>query len=94
MNQRADRLVPGWNGRYFEDFTEGDVYRHCMGAKLCIHPTQIQCVNDVFNYDEHELDWARRVAAADGDAAVRVDGEMVDRPRLQVACHILSASTS
>jgi hypothetical protein len=81
MNQRADRLVPGWNGPYFEDFIEGDVYRHCMGAKLCIHPTQIACGNDVFNCDEHGLDWAGRVVAAAGaDAAVRIDGEMVDRP--------------
>jgi len=34
MTQQSDRLVPGWNGRYFEDFTEGDVYRHPLGRTI------------------------------------------------------------
>jgi itaconyl-CoA hydratase len=34
MAQQSDRLVPGWNGRYFEDFTEGDVYRHPLGRTI------------------------------------------------------------
>ncbi|HEY3872616.1 MAG TPA: MaoC family dehydratase [Actinocrinis sp.] len=29
-----ERLVPGWNGRYFEDFTVGDVYRHPLGRTI------------------------------------------------------------
>lgn len=27
-------LVPGWNGRYFEDFSEGDIYRHPLGRTV------------------------------------------------------------
>jgi itaconyl-CoA hydratase len=34
MTQQSDRLVPGWNGRYFEDFTEGAVYRHPLGRTI------------------------------------------------------------
>ena len=34
MTEQSDRLVPGWNGRYFEDFTEGDVYRHPLGRTI------------------------------------------------------------
>ncbi len=26
--------VPGWTGRYFEDFTVGDVYRHPLGRTI------------------------------------------------------------
>lgn len=27
-------VVPGWDGRYFEDFTVGDVYRHAYGRTV------------------------------------------------------------
>jgi itaconyl-CoA hydratase len=29
-----ERLVPGWEGRYFEDFAIGDVYRHPLGRTI------------------------------------------------------------
>ena len=54
-----------------------------FGAKLCIHPTQVQAVNDAFSPGADELAWARRVGDAmrdAGGAAVAVDGKMVDRP--------------
>ena len=28
------RVVPGWDGRYFEDFTVGDIYRHPFGRTI------------------------------------------------------------
>ncbi|HEX4249254.1 MAG TPA: MaoC family dehydratase [Pseudonocardia sp.] len=34
MNERDTRVVPGWDGRYFEDFTVGDVYRHPLGRTV------------------------------------------------------------
>jgi citrate lyase subunit beta/citryl-CoA lyase len=54
-----------------------------FGAKLCIHPKQVDVVNAGFSPSEEELAWARRVrdAAAQSDgAAVAVDGKMIDRP--------------
>lgn len=54
-----------------------------FGAKLCIHPNQVDSVNTVFAPGATELDWASRVLAAvaqSGGAAVAVDGKMVDRP--------------
>ncbi|MEV6421965.1 MaoC family dehydratase [Streptomyces sp. NPDC051662] len=30
----APQPVPGWTGRYFEDFTVGDVYRHPLGRTV------------------------------------------------------------
>ncbi len=32
--QGGSRVVPGWRGRYFEDFTIGDIYRHPLGRTI------------------------------------------------------------
>lgn len=64
-----------------------------LGGKLCIHPKQVETVNECFRPGEDEVRWAQRVldaaAAADG-AAVAVDGKMVDKPVLLRAQAILS----
>ena len=55
-------------------------------GKACIHPTQIEVVNQVFSPTAAETDRARRIVAAfeaaeqAGSAAVAVDGAMVDYP--------------
>lgn len=59
-----------------------------FGAKLCIHPRQVEPVNRSFSPSESELAWAQRVvdaATGSGGAAVAVDGKMVDRPVLMRA---------
>lgn len=33
-NGDADRIVPGWTGRLFEDFTAGDIYYHPFGKTV------------------------------------------------------------
>ena len=68
-----------------------------FGAKLCLHPRQIAAVNEAFGYDDRQRHWAQRVVAAADDsagAAVRVDGEMVDRPRLELARRILAGTAN
>jgi citrate lyase subunit beta/citryl-CoA lyase len=63
-----------------------------FSGKLCIHPKQVGVVNDAFRPTATEIEWARRVVAADaaaGGAAVAVDGKMVDRPVLLKARAIL-----
>jgi citrate lyase subunit beta/citryl-CoA lyase len=68
-----------------------------FGAKLCLHPRQVAAVNTAFGYDDTQRSWAQRVvAAADSSAgaAVRVDGEMVDRPRLELARRILASTAT
>ena len=63
-----------------------------FGAKLCIHPRQVQAVHEAFMPSADQLDWARRVLAAAqaaGGSAVAVDGKMVDAPVLQRACALL-----
>jgi citrate lyase subunit beta/citryl-CoA lyase len=57
--------------------------RFGFGGKLCIHPNQVAAVHAAMAPSETELDWARRVLAADaasGGAAVQLDGRMVDLP--------------
>ncbi len=54
-----------------------------FGAKLCIHPAQVDAVNRSFSPSAAEIDWAQRVLAAATSAsgsAFAVDGKMVDKP--------------
>jgi citrate lyase subunit beta/citryl-CoA lyase len=63
-----------------------------FGAKLCIHPKQIEAVHAAFLPTLPELAWARKVHAAyqgAQGAAVAVDGRMVDRPVFLLAEQML-----
>ncbi|NPC55602.1 HpcH/HpaI aldolase/citrate lyase family protein [Caenimonas soli] len=53
-----------------------------FGAKLCIHPCQVEPIHAALRPSAEALDWARRVIAADAASpgAARLDGRMVDRP--------------
>jgi citrate lyase subunit beta/citryl-CoA lyase len=55
---------------------------HGFGAKLCIHPSQVEPIHAALRPSAQALDWARRVLAADAASpgAARLDGRMVDRP--------------
>jgi citrate lyase subunit beta/citryl-CoA lyase len=67
-----------------------------FGAKLCIHPKQVDIVIGCFLPSTEEIEYAKRVIAADQSAqgaAVQLDGKMIDRPvvllakrTLQLAC--------
>jgi len=59
-----------------------------FGAKLCIHPKQVTIVKNAFMPTEHEIEWAKRVIAADlasKGGAVKLDGKMIDRPVVLLA---------
>jgi len=65
-----------------------------MGAKLCIHPRQVEAVKRGFLPTDAEYAWARRVldAIAQGTAgAIAVDGKLVDRPVVERARKIVEA---
>lgn len=66
-----------------------------FGAKLCIHPKQVEAINRLFSPSAQEIAWAARVIeamqAANG-AAIAVDGKMVDRPVMLKAQRIQAAS--
>ncbi len=67
-----------------------------FSGKACIHPAQIDIVNEVFTPSAGELERAARIVAAfdvaeaQGHAAVSVDGQMVDYPVVQRARRILA----
>ena len=67
-----------------------------FSGKVCIHPGQIDIVNQVFTPGPEELERAARIvgafelAEAQGHAAVSVDGQMVDYPVVVRARRILA----
>ena len=68
-----------------------------FAGKLCVHPNQVSVVNSAYSYDSATVDWACRVvraAGASGGAAVRVDGQMIDKPRLELAQRVNAAVLS
>lgn len=59
-----------------------------FGAKLCIHPKQVDIVKAAFMPSEEDLAWAHRVVEADQASkggAVKLDGRMIDRPVVLLA---------
>ncbi len=66
----------------------------CDG-KWCIHPAQVETVNEVFSPTEGEVEWAEKIVAAyekantAGSGAVSVDGQMVDAASIRVARNVL-----
>jgi citrate lyase subunit beta / citryl-CoA lyase len=68
--------------------------RFGFGAKLCIHPLQIDAVRRAYAWTDAELTWAERVlqaVEASSGAAVAVDGKMVDMPVILKARRMVGA---
>jgi len=66
-----------------------------FSGKACIHPAQIDIVNQVFTPSADELERAARIVAAferaeaSGHAAVALDGQMIDYPVVEKARRLL-----
>ena len=64
-------------------------------GKWCIHPAQIEVVNQTFAPTEEEVEWAKKVVAAyeeanaAGSGSVSVDGRMVDAASIKMARNAL-----
>lgn len=65
-----------------------------FGAKLCIHPAQVEAVRAALMPSAEQIAWAKRVIAAteSNAGAVKVDGKMVDRPVILKAQRILDTA--
>ncbi len=64
-----------------------------FGAKLAIHPGQIEAIHRAFTPGEAQVAWARRVLQAMEEArggVAQLDGRMVDEPHLKSARAILA----
>ncbi|WP_420064452.1 HpcH/HpaI aldolase/citrate lyase family protein [Pectobacterium colocasium] len=63
-----------------------------FSAKLCIHPSQIDAVQQAFATDRSKIDWAKQVLkAAEHSYAFQINGEMVDLPVIEQARQLLRA---
>lgn len=69
-----------------------------FGAKMCIHPMQVQAVRLALTPSPDDAVWARRVMEAwtegQGGGAIQLDGKMVDKPVVLKAQRILSMAAS
>jgi citrate lyase subunit beta/citryl-CoA lyase len=71
-------------------------------GKSIIHPSQIEPVHNIFRPSRNEIDWAKKVVQALGDAmekgsgrgAVRLDGKMIDAVHYKQAKAILESEKS
>lgn len=67
-----------------------------FGAKMVIHPRQIEWLREVYLPGEAEVAWSRRVVeafeAADGKGAIRLEGHLIDQPVYQQARQVLDAA--
>lgn len=64
-----------------------------FGAMLCIHPSQVAVVNEVYSPTAAEIEWALNVVAAastQSAGAFRLDGRMVDAPVIRQAKRLLN----
>jgi citrate lyase subunit beta/citryl-CoA lyase len=67
-------------------------------GKLCIHPNQIEICNRIFSLTTQEIAFAEKVikaftqAEASGEAAIQVDGKLIDYPMVEQARRILKAA--
>ena len=63
-----------------------------FSGKLCIHPKQVDPVNETFNASEAEIAWAHQVLTAVNAAqgqAISLDGKMIDLPIILKAQKLL-----
>ena len=70
-----------------------DFARACgFGAKLCIHPKQVDSIHAAMRPSESEIAWAKEVAAVaeSSPGTVQVAGKMVDKPVIAKALRILA----
>lgn len=99
LHSRLAGLPPPIDGVTFalddDDRVQADAARARalgFGAKLLIHPRQVDAARRGLMPDAAELAWARQVVAASGDgAARRLGAEMIDPPVIERARLLLSA---
>ena len=80
-----------------EGLREDTLFAKSIGykGKFCIHPSQVDMINELFQPSDEEVEYSRRVVAAYEDGAsrglgaVNLDGVMVDKPVYERALVVL-----
>ncbi len=100
---RAAGARPPLDSPYMIDIKDRDGLKKDAGrarnlgfqGKLCVHPIQVDVVNDVFSPNQAEIDMATRVLTAyeaaikEGKGVVQLDGKLVDPPVVERARQIM-----
>lgn len=67
-----------------------------MKAKACIHPNQLEIVNDLFSPSSEEIAWAKNIIRLHGEnpdkGAFQYQGKMIDKPIIDKAKRILKSA--
>lgn len=86
--QPVDGVTSGFDDMPFLAAAVSRARRSGFGAKLCIHPRQVDVVNQGFLPSEEEMAWARAVVEAvakSGGGAISLNGKMIDKPVIMQA---------
>lgn len=81
-----------------EGLRESCVIARSLGfdGKWCIHPAQIEAVNETFSPTSEEIEWAEKTveayeeANAAGSGSISVEGQMIDAASIRMAQRILN----
>ncbi len=66
-----------------------------MNARVCIHPNQIDAINEIFSPNKNEIEHAKKIINAyqdslkTGKGAFSVDGKMIDKPIIERAQKVI-----
>jgi citrate lyase subunit beta / citryl-CoA lyase len=96
----AQREVPALDAIYAAFRDEKGLQQECAAAlrdgfsgKMAIHPDQVPTINEAFTPSSQETERARAIvdafAAQPEAGTIRFEGEMLDRPHLTRALHLL-----
>lgn len=80
-----------------ESLKESCVVARSLGfdGKWCIHPAQVEAVNEAFSPTREEIEWAEKTVAAyeeanaSGSGSISVEGQMIDAASIRVARRLL-----
>lgn len=101
-SRRAGRVAPidGVSTELQDSVAMADAVRRSrqlgFGAKLCIHPRQVEIVNREFHPSQPQIEWAKRVLEAfqaSQGGAVALDGHMIDKPVVDQARRLLAVTS-
>lgn len=88
-----DGVTPDWKDVARLQADAQRARRGGFGAKLCIHPQQVETVEAAYAPTAEELAWAlgvREAVRAAGGGVVNLNGRMVDAPVLRLAEQLLA----
>lgn len=99
---KVNNLMPALNGVYpniknIEGLKNDLIFAKSLGfgGSLCIHPAQVETINNVFSYSKDEIEWANIIldlAKKHENRVFEYAGKMIDLPVILLAQKIIAKS--